>query len=118
MARARADRDVARARRMEQERSAAERIAEVYHGYRTGRAAIELAQVGVTVARENYRVQDARHREGAANILDVLEAQVALTESEATLVQARYATRLALAQIEALLGRRLFGEATSDRIDR
>jgi multidrug efflux system outer membrane protein len=117
-ARARADRDVARARRLEEERSAAERIAEVYHGYQTARAGIELAQVGVIVARENYRVQDARHREGAANILDVLEAQVALTESEATLVQARYAARLALAQIEALLGRRLFEDSGSNRIDR
>lgn len=108
VARARGDRNVARARRLEQERAAAENIAEVYHGYQTSRAAIELAQVGVTVAQENYRVQDARHREGAVNILDVMEAQVSLSESEATLVQARYATRLALARLETLLGRRLF----------
>jgi outer membrane protein TolC len=63
-------------------------------------------------------VQDARHREGAANILDVMEAQVALSESEATLVQSRYATRLALAQLEALLGRRLFDDSATDRLDR
>lgn len=118
MARARADRNVARARRAEEERAAAERIAQVYHGYETARAGIELAQIGVTVAQENYRVQDARHREGAANILDVMEAQVALSESEARLVQARYATRLALAQIEALLGRRLFAQPGTDGIDR
>jgi multidrug efflux system outer membrane protein len=118
VARARGDRNIARAQRAEQERSAAENIAQVYHGYRTARAGIELAEIGVTVARENYRVQDARHREGAANILDVMEAQVALSESEAALVQARYATRLALAQIEALLGRRLFEDSELDRIDR
>jgi outer membrane protein TolC len=53
-------------------------------------------------------VQSARYREGATTILDLLEAQVALSEAEATLVQSRYATRLALARIEALLGRRLF----------
>jgi hypothetical protein len=33
---------------------------------------------------------------------------VSLAEAEAGLVQARYQTRLALAQLEAILGRRLF----------
>ncbi|MGH7713428.1 MAG: TolC family protein, partial [Gemmatimonadaceae bacterium] len=63
---------------------------------------------GVAVSTENYRVQRARYREGATTILDLLEAQVALSEAEASLVQSRFATRLALAQIESLLGRRVF----------
>ena len=108
IARARAERAIARAERDERERSAAEMIAEAYHGYETSRAGIELAQVGVTVATESYRVQRARYREGVAPILDLLEAQGALSDAEAELVQARYATRLALAEIEAVLGRRLF----------
>lgn len=108
VARARTERDVARAERVDRERAAAEMMAEAYHGYQTSRAAIELAQVAVTVATENYRVQTARYREGATTILDLLEAQVALSEAEATLIQSRYAARLALAQIEALLGRRIF----------
>jgi outer membrane protein TolC len=108
IARARAQRDVARARREDGERAAGELIAEAYHGYQTSRAGIELALVGVSVAAENFRVQRARYREGATTILDLLEAQVALSEAESTLVQSRYATRLALARIEALLGRRIF----------
>jgi outer membrane protein TolC len=108
VARARAERGVAVAERQERERAAAERMAEAYHGYQTARAAIELALVGVTVATENYRVQRARYREGATTILDLLEAQVSLSEAEATLVQSRYASWLALARIEALLGRRIF----------
>jgi len=108
IARARAERSVAVAERQDQERASAERMAGAYHGYQTARAAIELALVGVTVAGENFRVQRARYREGATTILDLLEAQVALTEAEATLVQSRYASWLALAQIEALLGRRIF----------
>lgn len=108
VARASAQRDVARAEREDRERAAAEVMAEAYHGYDTARSGIALAQVGVAVATENYRVQRARYREGATTILDLLEAQVTLSEAEATLVQARYATRLALAQIEALLGRRIF----------
>ncbi|MGH7629180.1 MAG: TolC family protein [Gemmatimonadales bacterium] len=110
VARARAQRDVARAEREERERGAAEQMATVYNGYGTARAAIELALVGVSVSAETYRVQGARYREGATTILDLLEAQVGLSEAEAALVQARYAARLALAQIEALLGQRLFDE--------
>ena len=110
VARARAEREVARAQRQDSERGAAELIARAYHGYLTSRAGVELALVGVTVSSENFRVQRARYREGATTILDLLEAQVALSEAEAALVQSRYSTRLALAQIEALLGRRIFDE--------
>lgn len=111
VARARAERDVARARREEQERGAAEAIAGAYHGYQTARAGIELAATGVMVSRETFRVQSARYREGASTILDLLEAQVALSEAEAQLAQARFGARVALAQIEALLGRRIFDTA-------
>ncbi len=109
VARARADQSIARATRADRERGAGEVMAQAYHGYITSRAGIDLALIGVAAATENYRVQRARYREGATTILDLLGAQVALSESEATLIQARYATRLALAQIEALLGRRIFG---------
>ena len=108
VARARADRDVARATRADRERGAAEVMAQAYHGYITSRSGVDLALVGVAAARENFRVQRARYQEGATTILDLLEAQVALSESEAALIQARYSTRLALAQIESLLGRRIF----------
>jgi outer membrane protein TolC len=108
VARLQADRNNARARREERERSAAERIAQSFLGYGTARAGIGLAQVGVTAAAETYRVQRARYGEGATTILELLEAQVALSEAEAALVQARFAVRLALSQMEALLGRRVF----------
>jgi outer membrane protein TolC len=108
MARARAEREIAEAVREDRERGAAEQMAQAYNGYETARVGIELAQVGVSAWAESYRVQGARYREGATTILDLLEAQVGLSEAQATLVQARYSARLALAQIEALLGRRLF----------
>lgn len=108
--RARAERDVAHAERAEAERKAAETMAGAYNGYHTARSATELAQVGIIAATENYRVQRARYREGSTTILDLLEAQVALSEAESTLVQSRYAARLALAQVEALLGRRVFNQ--------
>ena len=115
VARARVDRDVAKAARQDRERGAGEVMARAYRGYATSRAAIELAQAALAATAENFRVQSARYREGATTILDLLEAQVALSEAEAGLVQARYSTRLALAEIEALLGRRIFEQPTGDR---
>ncbi|MEO8577793.1 MAG: TolC family protein [Gemmatimonadales bacterium] len=108
VARARADRDVASATRADLERGAAQVMAQAYHGYITSRGGIDLAMIGVSAATENYRVQNARYREGATTILDLLEAQVSLSEAQAALIQSRYSSRLALAQIEALLGRRIF----------
>jgi outer membrane protein TolC len=107
VARARADRVNASAMRQEGERAAAEVMSEAYQGYVTSRAAIELARIGVAAAAENYRVQRVRYAEGETTILDLLEAQVGLSEAQSALVQSRYAAQLSLARIEALLGRRV-----------
>jgi outer membrane protein len=106
--RARVNRDVARAIREDLERAVRRDVTTAYNTYETSRAAAELAGVAVTVARENYRMQEMRYRSGASTILDLLDAQVSVAEAEAGLVQARYVTRLSLAGLEAILGRRLF----------
>jgi outer membrane protein TolC len=108
--RARTARDLARATREDLERAAEADVTAAYEAYQTARATAEVSAHGVLVAREVYRVQEARYRAGASTILDLLEAQAGLTDAQATLVQARYATRLALAGLEAMLGRRLFGD--------
>ncbi|HEX3274844.1 MAG TPA: TolC family protein [Gemmatimonadales bacterium] len=105
---ARVNRDVARAIRSDLERAARPDVTAAVEAYATARATTALSQTGVVVARENYRVQDSRYRAGSTTILDVLDAQLRLTQSEADLVQSRYAARLALAGLEAILGRRLF----------
>lgn len=108
--RARVNRDVARTIREDLERAVRRDVTAAYDGYQTSRAAVELARVGVSVARENYRMQDMRYRAGASTILDLLDAQVNVAQAEADLVRARYDTRLALAGLEAILGRRLFAD--------
>jgi outer membrane protein TolC len=92
------------------ERTIRRDVVSAYDTYETSRAEVQLAQVGVTVARENYRMQEMRYRGGASDILDLLDAQVNVAEAEADLVEARYATRLSLAALEAILGRRLFSD--------
>ncbi len=106
--RARTTRDLARLTREDLERSAQADVTAAYEAYQTARATAEVSVRGVQIAREVYRVQEARYRAGASTILDLLDAQSGLTEAQATLVQARYAARLALAGLEAMLGRRLF----------
>jgi outer membrane protein TolC len=108
--RARTTRDVARAIREDLERSAEADVTEAYEAYQTARATTDFSAQGLVVARENYRVQEARYRAGASTILDLLDAQSGLTVAQADLVQARYAARLALAGLEAMLGRRLFSD--------
>jgi outer membrane protein len=89
-------------------RAATRDVTEAYDTYTTARAATDLADRGVTVARENLRVQTERYSAGATTILDLITAQVDLAQAESDRVQARFATRLALAGVEAILGRRLF----------
>ena len=101
-------RRVADAAAADARRAAARDVTEAYETYTTARASTELAERGVTVATENLRVQSERYRAGATTILDLITAQVDLAEAEVVLVQARFATRLALAGVEAVLGRRLF----------
>jgi outer membrane protein len=110
MSRARVEREIARVTRLDAERAVARDVTETYEGYTTARATTQLAEEAISVARENYRVQDTRYRAGATTILDLLEAQIRLTEAEAEFVQSRYATRLALARFEAQLGQRLFND--------
>lgn len=105
---ARVNRDVSRTIREDMERAAYRDVTAGYEAYRTAQATAALSGTAVLVAQENYRVQDSRYRAGATTILDVLVAQLRLTEAEADLVQSRYAARLALAGLEAILGHRLF----------
>lgn len=110
LARARNTRDLTRAIREDLERVAEADVTEAWEAYQTARATTDYSLQGVIVALETFRVQQARYRGGASTILDLLDAQSALTQAQAELVQARYAARLALAGLEAILGRRLFSD--------
>jgi outer membrane protein TolC len=101
-------RQVAEATRDDTEREVGRNIVGAYQAYDAARASATLAQRAVLVARETLRVQEERYQAGATTILDLLSAQINLAEAQAGLVQARFTTRLALAGVEAILGRRLF----------
>jgi outer membrane protein TolC len=108
LSQARVTKDVFRAIRQDMDRAVGADVTAAYDAYVTVRASTDLARNGLTVATENYRVQQARYGSGATDILDLLKAQDDLNNAEVDLVTARYATRLALAGLEMILGRRLF----------
>jgi len=110
LSQARVSRDVARAVRQDMDRAVQHDVTAAYDAYVTTRATADLALQGLVVARESFRVQQTRYSSGATTILDLLDAEVNLSQAEADLVQARYGTRLALAGLESILGKRLFSD--------
>jgi outer membrane protein TolC len=61
----------------------------------------------IVAAQEDLRVQLDRYRLHEATIVDVLTSQNALIQAQSGLIQARYDYRVARAQIESVIGRRL-----------
>jgi len=110
---AQVDNNVAMAIRDDLQRGALADVSRSYNAYETAAATAELAAEAVIVAQENYRVQDTRYRAGAVDIIEFLNGQVDLADAESALVQAKYATKLALAGLEVILGRRLFPNESS-----
>src|SRR5207237_6555330 len=68
---------------------------------------IGIAGANVVAATEALRVQQERYRVGAGTQLDEVTAEANLTQAEVNQVQARYAYRIARAQLEAIVGHAL-----------
>ena len=110
LTRAKVIKDVARATREDMDRAVQHDVSASYDAYETARATATLAREAVLIARVNFRVQQTRYSAGATTILDLITAQVALSNAEGERVSAEYGTRLALAGLETILGRRLFSD--------
>ncbi|WP_420633884.1 TolC family protein [Candidatus Palauibacter sp.] len=70
-------------------------------------AGVDLASQNVELSEESLRVVQERYRLGLATILELQDAQITLTQAEVDLVTGRFDYEVAVAAIEALLGRRL-----------
>ena len=80
-----------------------------YSSAQSAQAGIDLAVQNVALSEESLRVVQERYRLGLSTILELQDAQITLTQAEADLVLRRFDYQLALAQIEALLGRAVEG---------
>ncbi len=80
---------------------------EVTQALRTLREAYELlsaARRSVQQAEEGLRLAEARYQSGVATQLDVLDAQVALTEARTNVLQANYRNATAIARVRRAIG--------------
>lgn len=68
---------------------------------------LAILEESVEVAEEDYRVLRERYQLGAATILELVSSQIALTQAEHDLINARYDYQIARAELESLLGREL-----------
>lgn len=69
------------------------------------RAQVQLA--AIAAAEEDLRVQQQRYALGASTLLDLLTSQTQLNAARQALIQARFDSRVARAQLSSLLGREL-----------
>lgn len=67
---------------------------------------IGAAQKAVESAQENFRLAQGRFDAGVGTILELTDAQLALTQAQATEAQALGDYRIAIARVERALGRR------------
>lgn len=72
-------------------------------------AGIGLAEQNVELSEESLRVVQERYRLGLATILELQDVQITLTQAETDLVSRRFDYQVAIAAIEALLGRDIAG---------
>ena len=100
-------RDVADAQAADARRNVNAQITQWLAALTAARTQLAIAGASREAADEALRVQRERYRLGAATIVDVLNAQQQLDQSEVDAVNARVSYQIARAQLEALLGRSL-----------
>jgi outer membrane protein TolC len=97
----------ARSRLRESRLAVLSEMTEALGDLETARFAIVSGEQAVAVAEEDLRVQQERYGEGVSTLLDLLSSQVALDEARVNLIRSQFDYRVAIARIEALLGRPL-----------
>ena len=83
-------------------------LAEVKRAYINLQAYEEIAQINkenLKSAEEDLRLAEERYKLGSGTLLEVIDAQVALTRARATYVSSMYDALIARTQLEAAMGR-------------
>ncbi|MBK7090455.1 MAG: TolC family protein [bacterium] len=81
-------------------------VRQAYLDYDKSRLQLEVAELGARSAEEDMKLQQERYRLGASSILELLDAQVSLTQSQSNLVQAYFDLNKAIADIAKATGGR------------
>lgn len=85
--------------------AAQEQLTQYLGTIQTAQQRVSIQAATVAAAEEDLRVQQQRYAAGASTLLDVLTSQTTLNQARVALIQARYDSRVARAQIAALIGK-------------
>jgi len=103
---AQAQRDAAQARVRDTELTIWQQVERAYVTVQQAEEAIGAAEKAVQSADENFRLSQGRFDAGVANIIELTDAQLALTNAQASVAQALAVYRISIAQLERFMGRR------------
>jgi outer membrane protein len=103
---AKANVEAARARVRDTELQIWQNVEQSYLNLGEAEERIGAAQKAVESAEENYQLARGRFDAGVANIIELTDAQLALTQSQSDQAQALSDYRIAIARLERALGRR------------
>ncbi len=104
VSRANAQAEAARARVRTAELAVRSEVDDAYSQLRTALAGLELARESVELSREDLRVTRQRYRLGAATILDLQSAQIALQQAQVDVIRRQFDYQVGLARLESVLG--------------
>ncbi|MFQ5899455.1 MAG: TolC family protein [Candidatus Methylomirabilia bacterium] len=98
--------EAARSRVQALELAISQEVVQAHLNLQEAKERIDAAKKAVESARENFRLAQGRFDAGVGTILELTDAQLALTQAEATEAQALTDHRIAIARLERALGRR------------
>jgi len=98
--------DAARARVRDTELSVWQDVQQVYLNMIAAEQQIGAAQKAVDSAQENFRLSQGRFDAGVGTIIELTDAQLALTQAQSNEAQALSDFRISIAQLERAVGRR------------
>jgi outer membrane protein len=79
-------------------------VAEGYHGLLASRSAMESARLGLSAAREGYRVTREQLQAGVVNTTTLLQAQAELIRAQVDVVDSAIGLRITSAQLRRAIG--------------
>jgi outer membrane protein len=79
-------------------------VAEGYHGMHAAKSAMESARLGLSAAREGYRVTREQLQAGVVNTTTLLQAQAELIRAQVDVVDSAIGLRVATAQLRRAIG--------------
>jgi outer membrane protein len=103
---AKANLDAVQARVRDTELNVWQDVQQAYLTMISAEQQIGAAQKAVDSAQENFQLSQGRFDAGVANIIELTDAQLALTQAQSSEAQALANYRIAIAQLERAIGRR------------